>query len=486
MMCRLLEFVRKRKKEILFYGCAVILFYGMFFQIDFATDSYFEFSQNPVRVFLSNGRFIGAGFFALVKELNLSDGLIYKISFCLAIFSTVVSMIILDEMIRRRIKNKNLVRILTLLIVLNPFLIELYLFLEKGVMCLGILCSILAVKFLVNFLENRNKKDLFKAIMVLFLAVSSYQGVIGIYLVLMVIHIISQNNDYRKKIKEIILAGVIYVSVSMINIVITKMLGFKNRAGGDIVIGESLKKIISGTKELIGGFNLMPENTFFWMTIFTVGIIVALIFRAKKDKLKRLGGVFLVFISAVAAAVAPQVILATNSIFICPRSTYAYGGIIGLIMLIFYLTRREKVSFRAEKIGIIAGMIFLGLQFYGATRIITDHYETIALDRERAKQIISMIRDYESEKEIKVEKFVVNEDSRRQKSYDGIFVSKNINNSAFWPNWSQVEIIEYYSGEKYDKAEDKDFKKFCRDRDWKYFEREQIEFQGNVVKMCLY
>ena len=122
--------------------------------IEYATDTYqvFNFSGAQVfRQFAMSGRFITAIIGYIVKLMNLSENAIYWGSSILAIIFVLLSIYKLYKIIRKDVKNKILRILIPILIVINPFSIELFLYIEKGIMIFGILMSIYAVDNLIKY-----------------------------------------------------------------------------------------------------------------------------------------------------------------------------------------------------------------------------------------------------------------------------------------------------------------------------------------------
>lgn len=99
-------------------------------------------------------------------------------------------------MIKDDIKNKFIKLIIPVLIVINIFSIELYLFMEKGIMMFSVLLEILAVYFFKKALE-KDKKFLLLSILMMLLANFSYQGTVGLFVVISAIYVIKYSKISR-------------------------------------------------------------------------------------------------------------------------------------------------------------------------------------------------------------------------------------------------------------------------------------------------
>ena len=172
------------KKKLVFLF-STIIFFGILIKLEYATDTYAVFNFNAEQIyaqFAASGRFITAVIGKIIKLTNISEQTIYICSYILAIVSAILSQMKLYDIIKKDVKYESLRLIIPILIVLNPFSIELFLFIEKGIMWFGILLAIYAVSETIKYFETKNKKYIFISMILMFMANCSYQGIIGIYI----------------------------------------------------------------------------------------------------------------------------------------------------------------------------------------------------------------------------------------------------------------------------------------------------------------
>ena len=100
------------------------------------------------------------------------------LSTIIAIFAITVSIYKLFYLLKNEIvKNELIATLISVMVIINPFSIELFLYIEKGVMTLAILFSILAVDEFVKLLKDKTKKkDFILSIVYMCLSIFSYQG----------------------------------------------------------------------------------------------------------------------------------------------------------------------------------------------------------------------------------------------------------------------------------------------------------------------
>ena len=117
----------------MFYTFTTLLFFGMLIKFEFATDTYAVFNFNKEEVFMQyamSGRFITGFIFKIFKSINISEKIIYALSYLLAVISTILSQYFLYKIIED-VKNKTIRILIPTLIIINLFSIELFMFIEK-------------------------------------------------------------------------------------------------------------------------------------------------------------------------------------------------------------------------------------------------------------------------------------------------------------------------------------------------------------------
>ena len=96
-----------------------------------------------------------------------------------------------------------------------------------------------------------------------------------------------------------------------------------------------------------------------------------------------------------------------------------------------------------------------------------------------------MINEYQEETGIEVTNICIYVDASHAFSYQNIFTSGDMNVSGFGPDWSDVEMINYYNGLKLVRAEkDEELQNQFAEKDWDSFNKEQVIFIGNTIHLC--
>ncbi len=483
----------KDKAFWLFFG-VTILFLGAFIKLQYATDTYTIFNQNyiiPLKHFLLSGRFLTAGFWYIISILNLGIYKSYIISFGLGIIFVSLSIYKLYRIFIKDISNKFLCGILAIAIVINPFLIELFLFFEKGILSFSILMSILGVDFFIKFLNKKTIKRFIVSMFFMLLAIFSYQGTISIFMGLGAIYIVKYSKNIKQFIKNNIFLGLIYGIPAIINYLVVNFFFNNSRVTtGIYIIEESLRKIFVGLKELyIRSFDILPK--YFFLSIIIISIIIfiiSIIIDKSKGSYKLLSILKLIYIIIMLNifTILPQLIIKTDSIWMVARSSYAIASIIGIIII--HLLYEVKCNKIINNFIILILIFYLGIQYVSYQKIIKDHYILNYLDNYICTQIKDEILEYELNTGINIKNIVFYRDKSPSYSYQNIICYGDMNIRAFYPEWSVGSIINEKLNKQLIEIKDKDIEieKFFCDNNWDYYSKEQIIFKGDTIHLCVF
>lgn len=182
-----------KNKNFYLYILICVTFFGIFCKMEYATDTYSVLEtpfKNMLIHFISSGRLVTACWYAVYKVFSLSNNIAYIVSFILAIISTSISIYKLENIFSKDIKSKAISILAAVLIIINIFSIELYLFIEKGILMLSILFCVCAVEKLIKYFEG-DKKSLVWVFLYMLLANFSYQGTVGIFVSIALLYIVN-------------------------------------------------------------------------------------------------------------------------------------------------------------------------------------------------------------------------------------------------------------------------------------------------------
>ena len=554
-----------KNKVFILYLFITIVFFGMLIKLEYATDTYAVFNFDKEAVYMQyamSGRFITGAVLKFFKMINFSKNAFYIVSYILAIFCAALSQFLLHETIRKEIKSKVLKILIPTLIIINPFSIELFLFIEKGFMWLGILACMLALMNLQKYFENSksnsleydkkikemsqnnksSKRYLFLSLIFMFIANCLYQGVVGIFLSVALVFILKYSKNIRKvasphvqvasqpheskklnlvapeksddfsytirkvaspyvqvasekssdfsyAIKEFIannfIAVLIYAIPALINFLFVKIKYKESRVNGQIVFLDSLEKIWQNTSNMIKTmYGILPKYTFILLILFTFAVFCSKIWKEDKKLLQILKFIYII-VGITFIAIAPQILQPTNLIWFGPRSTYSFASMYGILTL--YLAMNYELEGISKYAIIVLSLMLLTFQAQKFIKIEKDRYLLNKNDLSITMQVKKQIDEYEKQTGNIITELSWYEDEKPNYTYNGIFVTSDMNVKSYSSDWSTVEILKYYLKRDIKLVKkDENLEKVFKSKNWDEFDEEQIVFENNKLYLCNY
>ena len=479
-------------KELYVFSIITILFFGIFCIMQYAPDTYTVFTGNvkdTVLHFFTCGRFItGIAEYFFIVILRLNNATVYKLSYVFAIICTIISLYKLNKLIKKDVKHDIASIIISTLIIINPFSLELFLYIEKGILLLSVLLCILAVEQIEKFFCG-NKKSIIYALIFMMIANCCYQGTVGVFVAIAVIYAIK----YSKNIKEFIINNIVvaltYGIPAIINFLLVRFIFTNSRVEGKIEISKAISKIMQGTSNMvINTYSLLPKYLFISAIVILLGVIICTSI-IKKSKIKQkilqiLGAMYLIVIALI-VTVAPQILQDTNQIWFVARSSYPMASIIGILTL--YLFMQFDFKDIIKNIIIIMVTIFLIIQFGNFMKFSIDNYIGNYMDKTVTLEIKEMIVEYEKETGNEIDSISVYKDAMTPYNYVHINTSGDINIKAYSSDWCIIPILKLYTNREFKMIENnEEIKKEFSEKDWNFFDREQVIFENNIMHLCIF
>lgn len=479
--------------NVLILLLAVISFFGIFLQPDYATDSYAEAysGYSGSAHFLHDGRLITASLSFLFNTIHLNLETIGIISTVAAVLLLAISIFELAKLIKPITKDDKISYLSAFLIIINPFTIELFLYIERGIMALSILFCVFAVKYLIYSFKPYKLQPLLISVLFMLFAVFCYQGTVGLFIVLSITFSFlypASRSQIIIIIKRILVSGIVYAVPVLCNLIFIRLFSSDTSRTNskNINLSSNIEQIFIQLKELVTTLGIIP---WFIVFLFFVAILaVLIIYFLRRSILKQLIRfvLLLVLVSfiSIISAVAPQ--LFQSFVNLVPRSSYSFGVIFGTIIFIsgFFIQKETKGSLVKNAIYMIA-VVFLSVMFFRFNSIAISHYNTNAIDRARAFWVNDQIKQYERTSKQTVTYIVGVTDASPTNHYSEIDVCGSGNVSAFSRSWSDVNSINYFTNNKYkSKAANQSQLQYCKSKDWKNLHIEQLKFENDTLLMC--
>lgn len=478
------------KKIIIFYFLITLIFFGTLIKLEYATDSYSVFSFNKEQIYMqyaNSGRFITAIIGKILKNLDISEQVVYKFSWGIAIICAIFSQYKLYTIIRKNVKSKIFNVIIPTIIIINPFSIELCLYIEKGIMWFGVLMSIFAVDNLVKWLECNHAKFKYAiyAILFIFFANCSYQGVVGIFLTISLVYVLKYSKNKKQFILNNIWISLIYGIPTIANYLSIRNFFESSRIKGQIIFFESLQKIYFNTIDMIKNmYSLLPKYVFIFLILFTFGLFCCKIVK-EKNKISKIMEFFYITIGSIIISIMPQFIQPTSYIWFVPRSTYCFASLYGILIL--YLLINYEINNIEKFIILSISFVLILVQLQKFIEIEKDRYLLNKQDEQVTKQIIEQIDYYELQTGNEITEISIYQDEKPNYTYNGIFATGDINVKCYANDWSAVAILNYYSKKNLKLAKkDEGLIKHFSTKNWDEFDPNQILFERNKLILCNY
>ena len=198
-------------KQLYIFSLITILFFGAFCVLQYAPDTYSVFTnelKHTVLHFFSCGRFV-TGIFSYLVIRVFGNNATYIVSYSIAIICTIASLYRLNRLIKEDIKSDIASIIISTLIIINPFSLELFLYIEKGIMMLSVLLCVLSIEHIKKFFDG-NKKSILWSLIFMTIANCCYQGTIGIFVAISLIYIIKNSKNVKQFIINNIIVALTY------------------------------------------------------------------------------------------------------------------------------------------------------------------------------------------------------------------------------------------------------------------------------------
>lgn len=481
------------KEDFKYYGLVIfglLFLFGIFIHDHLAPDTIFLYNQGYLgngKIYFTNGRLVMYGLLWLVDYLNINFIMFKLMSWIIGISSLFVGIVTLFKILKKYTSNNWLNIITSFMVVANIFVIQFFYFAEfTGVMCFGLLMTILSSSYIISYLEKRNRNDFFKAILCSTVAMFSYQGVMAYVVIIPILC----SFKYMKNSKEFIKSN----AIIFINYLIPCLLGVlwssifeASRVNGEIVLGESIAKIFRHTLYLVGITEKILPSFLYVLLIAIIGIslIKMILKQDKKEKNNKL--VYLIYISLVIALIPimPFIIVVTDTISVNGRSAIALGSIIGFLIMFYLINLKNNKKFNIG--AIVCFIIVTILTSYSYQKIAINTIVINKMDDIEAKQIVEIMKKYQNDNNIIIKKVGYQCDKNPSLVYPGVEFINAMTVRSMHTDWSLVNYLSYYLEQDLSLTSVSDnIRDYCVKRDWDYFSEEQIIFDNDQMYICSY
>lgn len=477
-------------KVLLIAILITLILFGSFIKVEYSRCTY-KMYYNPWEVEYEHFKTLGRYFLAIgwktVSVLGFSLYDTYRLSFAMAMFFTVMSIVMMQKIANKFVDNKVISTIISILIVVNPFIIDLYIYLEKGFLIFSIFTTIFAVERVVEYFENKKIRNLIFATILLMCSAFTYQGITTLFVAILLVAILKYSKNILQFVKNNLIVAIIFGIAMGINLVCIKLFNTSTRISGEKSLLANIEVIVNTINNMtILSFKTLPKYVFIIaFNVLFLSYIIGLF--SNKKKIKEVAyimfGFVYIIIGTFVMALLPQLSLETASVVLVPRSTFAFGSILGIVMM--YAFNKIEMNKILKGFCIILFAIYFILEVFWMQKIITDHYIVNYLDNSTGKLIGKYIQEYEEESGIEVKYAIYYEDANINSSYPDIITFDQMNKKVV-SMYSKLLLLNYVSGNNLIESHEKksEFEEFFKQNDWDYFDENQLIFEGDTVHIC--
>jgi len=463
------------------------------FNMDGICTKYYGYDLTSLN-FLGAGRiltYISYIFFAIIK---LPINVLSVLSILLSNIFLSISVVDVYGIINNEKDNKKILFVLSFLLIYNPITLELFLFDEAFIMCLGILFGIKGIKILNSNLKSKY----FISVIFTSLCAMCYQGVLCIFLPLGFLNIILRNKQKNIKdelkyiAKEFFKVLVIYSFALLINFVLLKginifIISFKKTGTLNIFanIIQAIRLCIWSIKTLDGYVNI--KFYYFIMLLFVAYLIIAKL--NKKINCKYILYLLFTIILSICSPFIINLAMNTSENYTAARMYISIGFIIPVISIFIYkyfniLTKKVyEITFYVL---IIIYFIFVFTGYIVISRGGLDSYN---MDIKYMDNIKNEITNYENESGKKVKKIYWTYDIDSKFCNDVGFCN-SYSYRFFARDWSAESAIGVLNNDVvYVQMTDDDKIKYFNNNlnvDYTEYNKEQLVFDGENLYLLIY
>ena len=332
-------------KKLLWYLFIVIIFFGILFNTQYAIDTYVDFTEDMSAHFFALGRFITGICIKIVRHFNLKEVSIYRISYLFSIIFLTMSLYEIDQIITEEIKDKVknykiIAVVLSIIVIINTYIIALIMYLENSIMMLSILCEVFAAKHFIKMLKNNKLKEIIWVLVFMFVADGCYAGTAGLFIALILPFIIKYSKNIEKFLANNLIVILSYGIPALIDVALAN-LNSGERIIGEHNLPESIRKILNSTDWMFKGMGVIPKYIFLGTIITSMIISIIEVIINRKGVLKKSFSIIYSILGVYIATIAPFIVQTTDSIYIVPRVCYPIATMQGILIINLLMNIRE-------------------------------------------------------------------------------------------------------------------------------------------------
>ena len=476
----------------------VLLFSICLFPYNYCSDiynvidvGYWEYAK---QWFAPAGRTVGMGLLFFLECINLPIKIYIFIMKIFAVLIATVTIYIFYNMVLETMKyneenhnyNKKCVFISVIITILNMASYQFFYYAESAIMWLGVLLTVLAVKLVIK--EN-DKLRYLKGFMLLFIAMNCYQSTILFFIPAALLFLGIKKNKVRniifESIKLSIIVGICLLYGYIIIQGLTEYFQIIPFRDNNMIFKPEI--ILNVMCNLINQKHDKNYYSFMYLLINVISILGMIVISDKSVRNKKLIALITIFFIIMSAFLQTVGIIAFVDYYIATRIEFVYLATLGMNMLFFMMYTKifdYKKNIKLCYLLVIVYLIYIILQ---ANYISIVNRYVRDKDDEEGNVIAQAVENYEKTNNRKITQVIYcydnypNNDCLNVKHYgDPTF-------RIFAGQWVLKSALNYYTGKDLKVFQNQYiFEDIFKATNYDKFDKEQIQFNGNTMYLCIY
>lgn len=449
-----------KKRDIIFEALLslliVFLFFGADWRLEYATDTYAIYMGDWSSVvddftFRSGRPMIGL-FFSFLFSFHPSLQVIYFLSFSLGIVCLSLAVYLYQGQLKEVGISKFPRFLCTTAIYISPFIIEYFMFLEKGMFCFAILLCTISFLFFLRYLTIKNRIYELLSICFLIMVAFTYQGIVAFFFPLVLPFIFLYMDGVKTMCKNIFVALLNFGISGISSVIFLRVVGNSERTQTMFI---SWKNMFETGKQILRCFitsmNILPRGIYVFLCVLVFMFIFWEIKRQKKNVGLRISYLIIEMVLIILCSTVTCMLGVSG---FAPRVIFPLGTCAATMLVYYEINVRscEKKNIISEKTLQGLFLLFLLVEFISFQGIIIAKYKVAALDENRIRLIEEEIKEYENRSDKKIEYISFYKEDLDINQYPELFYSGDMVVSSFSTDWSDLSAINYYLCSEYKKG----------------------------------
>lgn len=447
------------------------------------------FEYSALDMTTRNGRPIIGLIYELQNLAGLSNNAFYYISSVLALILLGIAIYIYKGLLENCGIKENLSILLSFSGIANIFIIEYFMFLEKCGFMLAILFDVIGVYYIEKFFSKRTKKYFILAVLLITLAIFTYQGTIALFVILSIPFAMKYAKNFKQNLLNGLSIGIVYILSALIDLLAFEFVFDGARVATNVDYLEKIKNVVLGIYQYgQETFHILPNYVFL---LISIAIFIALVIGTTFGE-RKAWRIFNALILIFAACLFSTASILQGSGGFAVRIIYPIASIAPVLAIDVFVNGSETTFVSVKKYtqftSVISIFVLLIFQYFAFNKIYIDKYKVNALDQYRYEFIHQAICEYQESSGIEVTKVAFYKDSEESNpQYTDLYCEGDMVVSAFSRDWSDCRAMNYYLHTNYERISPIDkYTDYFSKKNWDHLSQEQLIFDGDTLHVCEY